>query len=110
MIFFINFFSNNSIYSLDGNSLDGYCSFDVKTKGQKQSSKPSKEQPSGPSKEQPSKPPNEQPSKLSKEQPSKPFKKQPSKERKTPLAETGCLGNTWGFFTDCLGIQYFGSP
>ena len=29
---------------------------------------------------------------------------------KTPLGETGCLGNPYFLHTSCLGIQFFDSP
>ena len=29
---------------------------------------------------------------------------------KTPLGETGCLGNPYFLFTGCLSIQFFNSP
>ena len=29
---------------------------------------------------------------------------------KTPLGETGCLGNPYFVLTGCLGIQFFDSP
>ena len=29
---------------------------------------------------------------------------------KTPLGETGCLGNPYLLLTGCIGIQFFNSP